>query len=168
MTWPKQNPNGGRAYEQTNYTAVSNVNLPLAIAAGAQLDVLIPWGVDGYTRGLMAMTFTPILGGGSFQIQAQPYGSDGQPLPGSLFQPVTPLLGMGGAGTETCHVSWFDNTEPGNWMLEQGGAPPVINSGGNAMNPTFATNSAYIKFRIDNQTSAIMTLTAWQFLLSGD
>lgn len=169
MSWTKQNPNGGRFYEATEIKAINGIALPQVMASNATLNAKIPWGVDGYSRGFMNLQLgNPYSGSGSIQVFARPCGSDGQPIPNSLFFPVTAVIAVvGGTTIAALHLTWFDDKPGVNTYTPIGGASAVLIAA-NVANMTWATNVPMIEFQLVNTNVAANNLTGWDFFLCGD
>lgn len=164
MAFPGQK-NAGRVYREFSYQNITGLVLPANIAAAGSANIRVPWAVDGYTRGQIAI----LLGAraaGTFTLKVKPWGSDAAAWPGNIFWPVTPALAdFGGALLTAFNLNFFDGPLPGNWNLSN--QTGTFTAGGNSLNPAMFTNAAMLEFMLENTTGAALPLNAWRFILSG-
>lgn len=164
MSWPKGQTNGGRAFQQINDEESNQAGSQ--ILTGENLIIDIPWGIDGYTRGLISGKFTQQVANGVLQFFIAGIGSDNEVIFTDPFLiKLTPDFATSFGVESRYQITFFDREAPGNFFLEAGG---VVTSGQNMANPTMLTNIPLLKLYMHNDGAETIDGIEFTLFLSGD
>lgn len=151
QAWQRQKNGNGLYHEITDQ--ILSLEGTIAVA-GSGFNWVIPWGVDGFRRGVMILPMQNATGPWSFNISVQPIGSES--VAGAEVKPfgdipvnamdVTGQITVANSGDMVLIFTFDDSPAPGNlYMRDNTGA---IVSRGNVLNPVGFMNASNLKFRL--------------------